>query len=1485
MAALSQDRYEGAKFRERTESFAKSSYTPYAARPFASTSTLNQAANYATSSPAAAVRRPPAQVATSPARHVASGAAMEIGQAASYTGGKPIGRARSEVDIRSRSRRQINPATSTTPSTSPLLQKTARTVSSLSPSPSTPGLSPSRTDSAGSPASFVTARSIPLRTPPPPPRPTRSPHRELSPTVVKVDRKAALNPATSRAGESQTTLIHGTEFEIIQPIPPKQEFDTTSPSRTRAMSAFTFPRSRPPGSASPPSVPSREPASQQHQHQSNGSIFRLDRPHALPESYLAVRESLTQSQIDQFTLSLAAQFPASWTTSDTASDPSSSAVSSPTKGKTSGGGAKEGDTDDWARQRRLSSLISGLGMVLGSTSFTAGALLMEEEGEEEQGGQQDRTKRDSLVSQERFPDRDRRLSQGQHFELTRNRTSIDHEESVWATPRSRTTSVQHASPNRKPFHLDFDPDSFSPLTSGTIPLPLFAPHPVESPSKKPAAVQFGYATGGADSTAVALPVQTAATDAASASASPVKSFARQSWRLSYTGTGTRDAKPLSPKRRSVRPMSQGFDDSGLGINFEMLNFEAPQAKQSSYAPSSRPVLPRALSIDLFPETSSAPLSSRPADLPTSPPLVAEPATPVLTMTPALPAPGPPDDVATRDVSLRTEGPLATLLPTASASTSSPQPRSSSLAPSLAASTLSTLRRRTSHEDGFSGRRRSVLSASKSSKRISALFSSGMDKVRSRTSSHNSKDADDEREKDEGRTSRRRAITDGLISGPISGPALSASTSQTPLPHHTSASAARPDLQPPTPSTPLTQSPFQGRTWRSTLGLDDFEDLAHELGAMEMRRQEVIWELCETERSFVNGLRGVIQVFTLPLRTRAGTWIKGVPVPVSRLLDWLDDIVHLHSQIFEALEEARTAQYPVVAKIAEAFLPFVARLEVHQPYLVRFETVTRQIDHMSADPTSDFGEFVRMQISLPECGNLPLSSFLLKPVQRLMKYPLFFRQLCDLTPPTHPDHFSTLSLLHSTDSMIRVMQEVKTREDEYEETKLLESRISGLPNGFRLACRDRRLVAHGVLKRVHISDKDRSLLEMDAIARVGAERPTLRGNAPISPGLSPLVDSARPRSTVSDSSSSSLSVGSLTYGSDPSSGWNSPTTPGGFQSPSRFDFGSASSPLPSPFLRPDSLVSNSSSTYSEDSSKAVTSAFDAFSANRRPARRIVKTKAKESSVYVFVFSDLVVLATRPSAPAAAFGTRGKKALAEPTYRALDTVGLSRVLGVSDLSGKTEHEHLVEIDLLPIREGQEKTPLSLSNTSLASSIFLTLPPSNSSRSPLPPSASFDSQVKERIRWLQAFERSYLFALRSLSFPSMLSSFDPYPVTPVERLSCASYLDAGIVPKSPSQQQLEKISRGGNSETTEDGSELEREERGWWAIRLKKVRKEMEGHLGTGERRTDLGGSMSSWHPASSVKSHSTASRDTKRQVGARPGQLVSYSSGQVLPRRMD
>jgi hypothetical protein len=79
----------------------------------------------------------------------------------------------------------------------------------------------------------------------------------------------------------------------------------------------------------------------------------------------------------------------------------------------------------------------------------------------------------------------------------------------------------------------------------------------------------------------------------------------------------------------------------------------------------------------------------------------------------------------------------------------------------------------------------------------------------------------------------------------------------------------------------------------------------------------------------------------------------------------------------------------------------------------------------------------------------------------------YQQLCDLTPSSHVDHIATIKLYKSTDKIIRLMQDVKTREDEFTELKALVSRIQGLPAGFQLARRNRRLLAFGKIIYIYL----------------------------------------------------------------------------------------------------------------------------------------------------------------------------------------------------------------------------------------------------------------------------------------------------------------------------------------------------------------------------------------------------------------------------------
>lgn len=64
--------------------------------------------------------------------------------------------------------------------------------------------------------------------------------------------------------------------------------------------------------------------------------------------------------------------------------------------------------------------------------------------------------------------------------------------------------------------------------------------------------------------------------------------------------------------------------------------------------------------------------------------------------------------------------------------------------------------------------------------------------------------------------------------------------------------------------------------------------------------------------------------------------------------------------------------------------------MHEWYLHRFKAVVQLVEDNVRDSQSVFGEFVRMQMKEEVLGSMSLGSLLLKPVQRLTKYPLFLK---------------------------------------------------------------------------------------------------------------------------------------------------------------------------------------------------------------------------------------------------------------------------------------------------------------------------------------------------------------------------------------------------------------------------------------------------------------------------------------------------------------
>lgn len=159
-------------------------------------------------------------------------------------------------------------------------------------------------------------------------------------------------------------------------------------------------------------------------------------------------------------------------------------------------------------------------------------------------------------------------------------------------------------------------------------------------------------------------------------------------------------------------------------------------------------------------------------------------------------------------------------------------------------------------------------------------------------------------------------------------------------------------------------------------------------ASELRitREGVIQEIFETEEELLHLLRICLRMFIRPLRIQdTRSWIAGIPPTVARLLDWLDDIINLHEQVYDALCSARDTMSPATDRVSESLRWFVLKVEVYQPYLVRLADVRMEIRGIVEDKTSELGQFIRLQERERECQGWSLERLLMLPVKRLESY--------------------------------------------------------------------------------------------------------------------------------------------------------------------------------------------------------------------------------------------------------------------------------------------------------------------------------------------------------------------------------------------------------------------------------------------------------------------------------------------------------------------
>ncbi|XP_069137970.1 uncharacterized protein [Argopecten irradians] len=219
---------------------------------------------------------------------------------------------------------------------------------------------------------------------------------------------------------------------------------------------------------------------------------------------------------------------------------------------------------------------------------------------------------------------------------------------------------------------------------------------------------------------------------------------------------------------------------------------------------------------------------------------------------------------------------------------------------------------------------------------------------------------------------------------------------------------------------LTTSPPQEPTWSS-----DPAVLA-ETSAQESKRQNYIHELINTEITYMDDMSVVLDVFHKPLLEGKGMTEEEL---ATIFVNWKELIV-CNTKLSKAMKvrRKRCGKGQVIGVIGDILCENLPHLTPYIRFCSCQLNAAALLQHKTEN-SPEFKELHKKCVTDPRTKGMPLSSFLLKPMQRITKYPLMIGKILQYTPVGHPDHQNLMDALSKAEELCSQVNEgVREREN-------------------------------------------------------------------------------------------------------------------------------------------------------------------------------------------------------------------------------------------------------------------------------------------------------------------------------------------------------------------------------------------------------------------------------------------------------------------------
>ncbi|XP_054618367.1 intersectin-2a isoform X3 [Dunckerocampus dactyliophorus] len=206
---------------------------------------------------------------------------------------------------------------------------------------------------------------------------------------------------------------------------------------------------------------------------------------------------------------------------------------------------------------------------------------------------------------------------------------------------------------------------------------------------------------------------------------------------------------------------------------------------------------------------------------------------------------------------------------------------------------------------------------------------------------------------------------------------------------------------------------------------------------ERKRQGYIHELIHTEETYVEDLELVLEVFYKPM-CDCGRLTEGEVGVI--FVNWRE-LIMCNTKLLKALRvRKKTGGENMPVQLIGDLL--ASELTHMQPY-IRFCSCQLNAAALLQSKTHnqpDFKDFLKKIATNYRCKGMPLSSFLLKPMQRITRYPLLIKNILEHTPDHHADHAALREALERAEELCSQVNEGVREKENSDRLEWIQSRV-------------------------------------------------------------------------------------------------------------------------------------------------------------------------------------------------------------------------------------------------------------------------------------------------------------------------------------------------------------------------------------------------------------------------------------------------------------